>query len=143
MLKHSGSYAACDVSADEIGKYKDLTFCVLTNGNTASAAELFTATMRDYALGTIVGQTTYGKGCMQSIFDLSTAGPYYSLYGIEGGLKLTTKMYFPACGESYHGIGIAPHVEVELPAEVMQQYTLYELPEELDTQLQAALEQMK
>lgn len=143
VLKHSGSYAACDVSADEIGKYKDLTFCVLTNGNTASAAELFTATMRDYALGTIVGQTTYGKGCMQSIFDLSTAGPYYSLYGIEGGLKLTTKMYFPACGESYHGIGIAPHVEVELPAEVMQQYTLYELPEELDTQLQAALEQMK
>ena len=142
VLKHSGSYAACDVTKEEIGKYKDLTFCVLANGNTASAAELFTATMRDYELGTIVGQTTYGKGCMQSIFDLSTAGPFYSLYGIEGGLKLTTKMYFPACGESYHGIGIAPHVEVELPAEVMQQYTLYELPEELDTQLQAAIAQL-
>lgn len=142
VLKHSGSYAACDVTADEIGKYKELTFCVLTNGNTASAAELFTATMRDYELGTIVGQTTYGKGCMQSIFDLSTAGPYYSLYGVEGGLKLTTKMYFPASGESYHGIGIVPHVEVELPAEVMQQYTLYELPEELDTQLQAAIAQL-
>lgn len=144
VLAHSSpSYKVCDVTADEIGKYKDLTFCVLTNGNTASAAELFTATMRDYALGTIVGQTTYGKGCMQSIFDLSTAGPYYKLYGIEGGLKLTTKMYFPACGESYHGIGITPHVEVELPAEVMEQYTLYDLPEELDTQLQTALAQMK
>ena len=139
----SSAYQVCDVTADEIGKYKDLTFCVLTNGNTASAAELFTATMRDYELGTIVGETTYGKGCMQSIFDLSSAGPYYRIYGIEGGLKLTTKMYFPACGESYHGIGIAPHVEVELPAEVMEQYTLYDLPEQLDTQLQAALEQMK
>lgn len=137
------AYKVCDVTADEIGKYKDLTFCVLTNGNTASAAELFTATMRDYELGTIVGETTYGKGCMQSIFDLSLTGPYYKLYGIEGGLKLTTKMYFPACGESYHDIGITPHVEVELPAEVMEQYTMYDLPEQLDTQLQAALEQMK
>ncbi len=142
-LKHSGAYSVCDVTKEEIGKYKGLTFCVLTNGNTASAAELFTATMRDYDLGTIVGETTYGKGCMQSIYDLSTAGPYYGLYGIEGGLKLTTKMYFPACGESYHGIGIAPHVEVTLPAEVMEQYTLYDLPEELDTQLQAALNEMK
>ncbi len=139
----SPAYSVCDVTEDEIGKYKDLTFCVLTNGNTASAAELFTATMRDYKLGTIVGETTYGKGCMQSIYDLSRTGPYYRLYGIEGGLKLTTQMYFPACGESYHDIGIAPHVEVKLPAEVMEQYTMYDLPEELDTQLQAALEQMK
>ena len=139
----SPAYSVCDVTEDEIGKYKDLTFCVLTNGNTASAAELFTATMRDYKLGTIVGETTYGKGCMQSIYDLSRTGPYYKLYGVEGGLKLTTQMYFPACGESYHDIGIAPHVEVKLPAEVMAQYTMYDLPEELDTQLQAALEQMK
>ena len=139
----SPAYSVCDVTEDEIGKYGDLTFCVLTNGNTASAAELFTATMRDYELGTIVGETTYGKGCMQSIYDLSRTGPYYRLYGIEGGLKLTTQMYFPACGESYHDIGIAPHVEVKIPAEVMEQYTMYDLPEELDTQLQAALEQMK
>ena len=139
----SPAYSVCDVTEDEIGKYKNLTFCVLTNGNTASAAELFTATMRDYKLDTIVGETTYGKGCMQSIYDLSRTGPYYKLYGVEGGLKLTTQMYFPACGESYHDIGIAPHVEVKLPAEVMEQYTMYDLPEELDTQLQAALEQMK
>ena len=146
VSKHNGSYAVCDVTKDEIGKYKDLQFCVLTNGNTASAAELFTATMRDYQLGTIVGETTYGKGCMQSIFDLSTAGPYYKLYGVEGGLKLTTKMYFPASGESYHGIGIVPHVQVTLPDEVAKKYSIYELTgenEKLDTQLKAALEQMK
>ncbi len=144
VVKHrQEAYKVCDVTQEEIGKYKDLTFCVLTNGNTASAAELFTATMRDYELGTIVGETTFGKGCMQSIFDLSLTGPYYQQYGIEGGLKLTTKMYFPASGESYHDIGIAPHVEVKLPAEVLEQYTMYDLPEHLDTQLQAALDQMK
>ena len=143
VVKHSNpSYAGCDVTQNDIGKYKDLTFSVITNGNTASAAELFTATMRDYQLGKIVGQTTYGKGCMQSIFDLSKTGPYYRLYGVEGGLKLTTQMYFPACGESYHDIGIAPHVEVELSAEALE-YNLYVLPEELDDQLLAAIDQMK
>ncbi len=136
------AYKVCDVTEDEIGKYKDLTFCVLTNGNTASAAELFTATMRDYELGTIVGETTFGKGCMQSIFDLSSAGPYYRLYGIEGGLKLTTKMYFPAGGESYHGIGIVPHVEVELSEEA-QKESLFLLEEDEDAQLLAAIDQMK
>ena len=144
VVEHSSQvYKVCDVTEDEIGKYKDLTFCVLTNGNTASAAELFTATMRDYELGTIIGETTYGKGCMQSIFDLSTVGPYYKLYGIEGGLKITSKMYFPACGESYHDIGITPHVVIEIPEDVAQMYSTYDMPEELDTQLQAALEQMK
>lgn len=143
-VKHSSPvYRVCDVTEDEIGKYKDLTFCVLTNGNTASAAELFTATIRDYELGAIVGETTYGKGCMQSIYDLSRTGAYYGFYGVEGGLKITTRMYFPACGESYHEVGIAPDVEVKLPAEVLEKYTTYDLPEELDTQLQAALAQMQ
>ena len=38
---------------------------VLVNQYTASAAELFTSVLRDYDLATIVGETTYGKGCMQ------------------------------------------------------------------------------
>lgn len=136
VVKHSDkAYAGCDVTAEDIGKYSDLTFTVITNANTASAAELFTATVRDYELGTIVGTTTYGKGCMQSIFSLQ-------YYGVPGGLKLTTRMYFPASGESYHGIGITPDVAVELSAEA-QEYNLYVLPEELDNQLQAAILQMK
>lgn len=129
VIKHPyESYAGCDVTADEIGKYSELTFSVITNGNTASAAELFTATVRDYELGTIVGQTTYGKGCMQTIYSL----------GKYGGLKLTTRMYYSMCHESYHDIGITPHVTVELSAEA-QEYNLYVLPEELDDQLQAAI----
>lgn len=136
VVKHSEkAYAGCDVTKDDIGKYSDMTFSVITNVNTASAAELFTATVRDYELGTIVGETTYGKGCMQSIFSLQ-------YYGVPGGLKLTTRMYYPASGESYHGVGIAPDVTVELSAEA-QGYNLYVLPEELDNQLQAAISQLK
>ena len=143
VITYAGDYSVCDVTEDEIGKYKDLTFCVLTNANTASAAELFTATMRDYGLGVIIGEVTYGKACIQNIFNLSTMGPDYGLYGVEGALKLTTQMLFPASGVCYHGVGITPHIEISIPAEVLERYTIYNMPEELDTQLQAALEQMK
>ena len=136
VVKHQDkAYAGCDVTKEDIGKYANLPFTVLTNGNTASAAELFTATVRDYKLGTIIGQTTYGKGCMQSIFSLK-------YYGVEGGLKLTTKMYFPASGQGYHGVGITPDISVELSPEA-QEYNLYVLPEALDNQLQAAIDHMK
>ena len=136
VVKHQDkAYAGCDVTKEDIGKYAKLPFTVLTNGNTASAAELFTATVRDYKLGTIIGQTTYGKGCMQSIFSLK-------YYGVEGGLKLTTKMYFPASGNGYHGVGITPDISVELSPEA-QEYNLYVLPEALDNQLQAAIDHMK
>ena len=43
----------------------EIPSAVLTNGGTASAAELFCAVLRDYKLATTVGENTYGKGCMQ------------------------------------------------------------------------------
>lgn len=136
VLKHGDkAYAGCDVKKEEIGKYRDLDFAVITNGNTASAAELFTATVRDYELGPIVGETTYGKGCMQSIFSLA-------YYGYDGGLKLTTRMYFPASGQGYHGIGITPNVPVELSEEA-KEINIYVLPEDKDDQLLTAIAQLQ
>ena len=133
QIKNYGSkYAGYNVSRSDIGKYKDLDFVVLTNQNTASAAELFTATMRDYQLAKIVGVTTYGKGCMQTILPLDE-------YGLEGGLRVTTAMYFSASRNIYHEIGIVPDVEVELTDEA-KEYNFFVLPEEKDNQLAKALE---
>ena len=133
QTKNYGSkYAGYNVSRSDIGKYKDLDFVVLTNQNTASAAELFTATMRDYQLAKIVGVTTYGKGCMQTILPLDE-------YGLEGGLRVTTAMYFSASRNIYHEIGIVPDVEVELTDEA-KEYNFFVLPEEKDNQLAKALE---
>ena len=105
---------------------------VLTNGNTASAAELFTATFRDYGMAPIVGETTYGKGCMQNIIDLKK-------YGLEGALRVTTAMYFSASHKVYHNIGIVPDHEVKLSEEA-QEYNFFLLPENLDDQLQKGIE---
>ncbi len=135
-LTLSGDYAACNVTADEIGMYRDLDMVVLCNENTASAAEVFTATMRDYGLATIVGETTYGKGIMQSIIPLSQ----YS-YGVyDGYIKMTTYAYVTKCDVPYHQIGIVPDVEVELSKEA-RSYNIYTLPQSLDDQLIAAIAQ--
>jgi len=131
----TGDYAGCSVSAEDIGKYRGLDCVVLANGSTASAAELFTANFRDYDIAPIVGVTTYGKGSMQSIVSLDR-------YGYPGGLKLTTRMYFPPCGESYEGIGIAPDVEVELD-EALANVNIYKIADADDNQLQRAIKEIK
>ncbi len=134
-----GELADCNVSAEDIGKYRDKIkkMSVVCDGSSASAAELFTANFRDHALGTVVGQKTYGKGSMQTVFSLLP-------YGYTGGLRLTTRMYFPPCGESYEGIGIYPDdgYDIALTEEALE-YTLNTLPEELDSQLIGAISSLK
>lgn len=133
-VSYSGVYNTCSVAPEDIGKYKGYEFAVLTNEYTASAAELFSANIRDYELGTLVGVTTYGKGCMQTTFDLS-------YFGYEGALKLTTAWYQPPCGENYHGVGIEPHIPVETDLALIEQYgNIYLIPDDEDPQIHAAIE---
>lgn len=108
--------ATCAVSVDEIGMYREYPASVIVNGNTASAAELFTGTFKSYGIATIVGEKTFGKGCMQSIYDLSYFGTEYKH---SGALKMTTAYYRPHGMDNYHGIGIMPDegYEVTLSAE--------------------------
>jgi len=131
-VKYAEEYEGYNVSKTDIGKYKDLNMIVLTNENTASAAELFTATMRDYGLAEIVGTKTYGKGCMQSIVPLER-------YGLDGALRVTSAMYFSKSHTVYHDIGIVPDHEIELSEEAAE-YNFFLLPENLDDQLQKAIE---
>ncbi len=133
-VSHSGDYAGCSVTAEDIGKYRDLKAVVLCNASTASAAELFVATFRDYELAPIVGTKTFGKGSMQSIIPLSR-------YGYSGALKLTTAMYYPASGEGYDGVGITPDVIEELDAKLAN-VNIYEIEDAQDNQLKKALEQL-
>lgn len=134
-VNYGSNYEGYNVSQNDIGKYKDLKAIVLTNENTASAAELFTATMRDYGIAEIVGTTTYGKGCMQNIIDLE------KYYGMKGALRVTTAMYFSKSHNVYHNIGIVPDHEVEL-CEEAREYNFFLMPENLDNQLQKAIAEL-
>ncbi len=99
------AYSSCEVKNEDIGKYRDFEVAVLVNGNTASAAELLTAVFRDYGLAPVIGEQTFGKGTMQSTYSLAKLG-------VEGGIKFTTDLYYPPCGENYDGVGITPDIVV-------------------------------
>ena len=121
----------------DVGRYRNLKFSVLVNGYSASAAELFTANMRDYNLATIVGTKTFGKGSMQSTIPLSN-------YGYGGALKLTTAYYYPPSGVGYHGVGVYPDegYEVELSDEA-KKININLLTDEQDNQLAAAVKALQ
>lgn len=105
---------------------------VLTNENTASAAELFTCALKDYEMATIVGTDTYGKGSMQTIYMLPDGT----------GLRLTTNKYNPPKSENYDGVGIKPDIEIEL-SEALVGKSPFEYTDSEDNQLQRACEALK
>ena len=95
---------------------------------------MFTATLRDYGLASIVGETTFGKGIMQSFFPMSMFGDY------SGYVKMTTYAYVTKCGVTYHEIGIKPDPNLDVPlSEEAKQYNFYVLPQAKDNQLQVAI----
>ncbi|HBL85357.1 MAG: hypothetical protein A2Y17_11655 [Clostridiales bacterium GWF2_38_85] len=108
----------------------DLPMVVLINRNTASGGELFCSALRDYEKATLLGETTFGKGCMQSVRPLD-----------DGSLLVfTTNLYNPPYGENYHGIGVDPHVEVVMTDEMMKIFS--KLTRDEDIQFQAALNEI-
>lgn len=107
----------------------DLPFVVLTNNNTASAAELFTSCLKDNNRATIVGEKTYGKGCGQTTFLLSGGRAF----------KLTTFLYYPPTSGNYDGVGINPDYEIILSDEAKKK-NIYLLTDEEDIQLRKGIE---
>ena len=102
---------------------------VLANGNTASAGELFTSSLKDYGVATVLGDKTYGKGVGQSSFYISDDG---------SAIALTIFSYDPPVSANYDGVGITPDRAVSLSEEAARK-NLYKLTYEEDAQLQAAL----
>ena len=63
--------------------------------------------VKDYGIGTLVGTTTYGKGIVQRIMQLTD----------NSAVKLTVSKYYTPKGNNIHKIGIEPDVEVEFDAQ--------------------------
>lgn len=82
----------------------DIPTVVLVNGGTASASEIVAGALKDYDKATILGETTFGKGVVQTLYDLSG----------KTLLKVTTARWYTPKGNSINGNGITPDVKVEL-----------------------------
>ena len=80
---------------------------VLIDGNSASASEIFSGALRDHARAVLVGDKSYGKGSVQSVYSFPDGD----------GLKLTSARYLLPSGEAINGTGVYPNVTVERSTE--------------------------
>lgn len=110
----------------------DLPIVILTNAQTASAAEVFTSSLHDNGKAYTVGTKTYGKGVVQTVFDL----------GDRSIAKITTAKYFTPKNVCIDKIGLEPDKKVELDQKYKKMSVKY-IPDGEDAQLNAAVEVMK
>lgn len=81
----------------------DLPVVVLVNRGTASASEILSGILRDIVSAKLIGETTYGKGCGQSVIDLRDGS----------AIKVTSFMWYTPKKINVSGIGLKPDVEVK------------------------------
>jgi len=73
---------------------------ILMNGDSASASEIVAGALQDHGRAVIVGQPSFGKGSVQTIFELPG----------DQALKLTIARYYTPLGRSIQNVGIEPDV---------------------------------
>ncbi len=108
------------------GKQRYMPVAVLINQGSASASEILTGALKDHGLAHIVGEKSYGKGIVQTVFGIG-----------ENIVSVTTASYYTPSGVCIHEVGIEPDEVV--PMELMKYTRLDSLTIEEDEQLSAAL----
>jgi carboxyl-terminal processing protease len=84
-----------------------LPIAILVNGGSASAAEIVAGALKDTDRAVLVGEKTFGKGSVQSIFPLRA----------DAALRVTTAKYYTPSGVTIHGKGIVPDIVEPLTPE--------------------------
>lgn len=92
-----------EVHAHAGGAFASLPIVALVNEYTASSAELVAGALQDSGRGTLVGAPTFGKGSVQTIFELPGGA----------GMRLTTMRYYTPSGRSIQAEGIRPDVLIQ------------------------------
>ncbi len=78
------------------------TLIVLINYGSASASEIVAGALQDHKRAVLVGESTYGKGSVQSIIPLKN----------NGAIRLTVSKYYLPSGKSISQVGVTPDIEI-------------------------------
>ena len=96
---------------------------IIINNGSASAAEILAGALKDHKRAIVLGESTYGKGSVQSIIPLENGG----------GMRLTISKYYLPSGKSISEVGVTPDIFVEETGDNFQVNT------ETDNQLNYAI----
>ena len=99
------------------------TLLVLINYGSASASEIVAGALQDHKRAILVGESTYGKGSVQSIIPLKN----------DGAIRLTVSKYYLPSGKSISSVGVTPDIKIDESSED------FRLNTESDNQLNFAL----
>ena len=99
------------------------TLVVLINYGSASASEIVAGALQDHKRAILVGESTYGKGSVQSIIPLKN----------NGAIRLTVSKYYLPSGKSISDVGVTPDIEIDESSDE------FKLNTETDNQLNFAL----
>ena len=102
---------------------KSNTLVVLINYGSASASEIVAGALQDHKRAILVGESTYGKGSVQSIIPLKN----------NGAIRLTVSKYYLPSGKSISDVGVTPDIEIYESSDE------FKLNTETDNQLSFAL----
>ena len=96
---------------------------VLINSGSASASEILAGALKDHKRAIILGETSYGKGSVQTIIPLKNGG----------GIRLTVSKYYLPSGQSISEIGVSPDIQI------IEQENNFVINTETDNQLNYAI----
>ena len=102
---------------------KGNTMLVLINYGSASASEIVAGALQDHKRAILIGESTYGKGSVQSIIPLKN----------KGAIRLTVSKYYLPSGKSISKVGVTPDIQITEGSEE------FRLNTETDNQLEYAL----
>ena len=100
---------------------------VLINNGSASAAEIVAGALQDQKRAVLLGESTYGKGSVQSIIPLKN----------RGAIRLTVSKYYLPSGKSISEVGVIPDIRVE------EKGKEFSINTETDNQLDFAIKLLK
>ena len=100
-------------------EFQNLKVGVLINNRSASAAEVFTAALKEHNRAWVVGEKSYGKGVVQKLFPLSNGS----------ALQMTVSQYFSPSGQMIEGRGVQPYFNYPFKQEMREESYLEHVTE--------------
>ena len=123
LIQEFGDGRRQEYNAGDKGSAEDIPLVVLIDQGSASASEVLAGAIQDRDRGILIGQTSFGKGTIQTWQELTNGG----------GVRITFARWLTPDGVWVHGKGLTPDISIKLPeVETAEEFT--------DTQLQAAID---